>query len=156
MGTDQHIFTEIWNRADESFRSHIRLLPPDAINTKRPATLNHEPYNQVIHMVGSVPAHRIAVFRSAFATICNHLQNNQHSILPRQLGITRERLQDIEKDILESRGDLIGELTILIQGANKTHEALNKDSLLQVTSLVIDKFQEDITCLVIFLFVVPL
>ena len=131
MGTDQHVFTEIWNHGDENFRSRVRLLAPDAINTKRPATVNHEPYNQVIHMVGSIPAHRIAVFQSAFMTICDSID---HEIpLPRQLGITRLRLQEIENDILTNRSILIDELSSQLDDIANKDSTVSKLILLQVT-----------------------
>lgn len=130
MGTDQHVFTEIWNNGDEIFRSHIQLLAPDAINTKRPATENHQPYNQVIHMVGSIPAHRIAVFRSAFACICHSVEHKLP--LQRQLGVTRLHLQEIENDVLSNRSILIDELSSQLQDTERNKTTVSKLTLLQV------------------------
>ena len=111
-GTDQHIFTTLWNSNHEIFSNHIVLLAPDAINTKRPATLFHMPYNQVIHMIGSVPSHRIAVFKSAFMDICDALgrKDVNESMPSFQLGITRSYLQELESNVLNSRVGKIKEL----------------------------------------------
>jgi len=57
-GMDQHVFSSLWQSDYNNLSQSIALLAPDDLNTKRPATINHMPYNQIIHMVGSVPEHR--------------------------------------------------------------------------------------------------
>jgi len=66
---EQHVLTKIFKQfeskgmGDLQYDQHtindrIALLRPDAINTNRPATINHKPYNQVLHMIGSLISHR--------------------------------------------------------------------------------------------------
>ena len=109
----------------------IVLLRPDAINTNRPATLNHQPYNQVLHMIGSLTYHRIQVFRTGLTEICRvaDQQNNESSIeidgtthtmnnnkiLKQQLGLSKDVLIQIETDVLGNRSNVANNFMIELQ-----------------------------------------
>jgi hypothetical protein len=103
-GMDQHVFSELWRSMNSEMSLHIALLEPDALNTKRPATTYHMPYNQVLHMIGSVTQHRKRVFEIGLNELCNHKKTADY-LLPPQLGITRDVLKSIESMILSSRSN---------------------------------------------------
>ena len=98
----------------------IVLLRPDAINTNRPATLNHQPYNQVLHMIGSLTYHRIQVFRTGLIELCEVarqynktsididgvIRMNDDKILKQQLGLSKDVLIKIETDVLGNRNNV--------------------------------------------------
>ena len=134
-GTDQHLFTQLYSNNPRNFSSSIALLEPDAINTKRPATLHHMPHNQVLHMVGSVPHHRTAVFKHAFNDICmsSKLFNSVNASLypSSQLGINRARLISIENDVIDNRLKYFYELNNKLL-VNKKY---NKIELLEVNKI---------------------
>ena len=73
-GWDQHAFTRLYlngrDNDNKAFKDSVELLPPDAINTHRPATKYHEPHNPVLHMIGSVLRHRKEVFSTGLHNLC--------------------------------------------------------------------------------------
>ena len=132
---EQHVLTKLFKQfeskgmGDLQYDQHtihdrIALLRPDAINTNRPATINQKPYNQVLHMIGSLPTHRIKVFKTGLQEICNvidyksnvYIENDGTNneiissssslVLKQQLGLTKETLMIIEKEILGNRDNV--------------------------------------------------
>lgn len=109
QGWDQHAFTKLYLDGRHSiegggaYRDMIQVLAPDAVNTHRPATVYQKPHNPVLHMIGSVLRHRQRVFSSGLRALCS---TSAGSPLPPQLGLTRERLVEIEEEVLGSRGQL--------------------------------------------------
>lgn len=99
---DQHVFTALWESDFEHARSQgkVVLLAPDAVNSWRPAAEKQQPYNQVLHMIGSVPQHRRAVFQRAWEEVCGAY--TQTRVLAPQLGVSREVLVEIEEAVLGS------------------------------------------------------
>lgn len=117
---DQHIFTKLYTDVEANMglgdvQSHIQLLPADAINTRRPAIEFHLPHNPVLHMVGSVSAHRIAVFSRGLDSLCA-FHSGELASLPLQLGLTKESLWEMEKAVVGSRGVLVQKLLRALRG----------------------------------------
>ena len=143
LGWDQHVFTKLLETKYKSEMSkYVLLLPPDALNTNRPATLNHLPHNQVLHMVGGITRHRKTVFYEGFQEIC--LSISSGSDIKSQLGLTRHTLQRIEKNVLISRGELIEEL---LSTLHKYEYITNKESLFDQNLFQIQKQMEEIMLL---------
>jgi len=145
---EQHVLTRMFKTMESkglgdlqydlnTIHDKIALLRPDAINTNRPATVNHQDYNQVLHMIGSLTYHRIKVFRTGLTEICNAIHqygNSSNSssssssviiendgsttissntkALKQQLGLSKETLIRIEKDILGNRYNVANNLMI--------------------------------------------
>ncbi len=143
LGWDQHVFTKLLEtKYKNEMNKHVLLLPPDALNTNRPATLNHLPHNQVLHMVGGLTRHRKTVFYEGFNEICTAISRGNDVKL--QLGLTRSALQRIEKNILISRGELIDELLTALQ---KYEYVVSKDALRDQNLLQLQKQMEEIMLL---------
>jgi len=101
---DQHVFTDMWKADFDGMRSQgkVALLRPDALNSWRPAAQMQKPYNQILHMIGSVPQHRRAVFERAWNAICDSSTSSSMAPLAPQLGLSREVLLEIETTVLAS------------------------------------------------------
>ena len=99
---DQHVFTALWQSDFGHARSQrkVALLAPDAVNSWRPAAEKQQPYNQVLHMIGSVPQHRRAVFQRAWEEVCGASMQTRE--LAHQLSVSREVLLEIEEAVLGS------------------------------------------------------
>ena len=125
---DQHIFTKLYSDSSFAFSgdsndmfsssskglnnmaSHIALLPADAFNTRRPATMYHHSQCPALHMVGALGLHRQAVFKFGWEELCRDSIGVSHAtdkevvapVAP-QLGLDKQRLITIEKLVLASR-----------------------------------------------------
>ena len=143
LGWDQHVFTKLLEtKYKNDVSKYVLLLPPDALNTNRPATLNHLPHNQVLHMVGGITRHRKTVFYEGFQEICVSITSGRD--VKSQLGLTRHTLHRIEKDVLISRGDLIEELLNTLQ---KYDYITDREALLGQNLFKIQKQVEEIMLL---------
>ena len=98
---DQHVFTDMWESDFMGCKTQgkVMLLAPDALNSHRPATVYQQPYNQVLHMIGSVTHHRRLVFDTAWSDICAAGRGSQIVLSP-QLGLSRDALIAIEHRVL--------------------------------------------------------
>lgn len=97
QGMDQHIFTRVWEQVLDA-EKHIKILRPDALNSHLPAWENQKDFNQILHLAGSSNVLRKLVFREGLQVICDHLHQESQR-LPRQLGLTQQKLLEFEKNI---------------------------------------------------------
>jgi len=102
-----------WSAA--AVQEHIHLLPADALNTRRPATLHHHKDCPVLHMVGALNAHRAQVFKEAWSNACEYsksvlMKSLVTPALKPQLGLTKQRLVQIESTLLGGRFERAEEL----------------------------------------------
>lgn len=109
--------TQDWSAV--AVQSHIHILPADALNTRRPATLHHHKDCPVLHMVGALNAHRALVFKEAWRNACDYsssvlLKSLVTPTLKGQLGLTKERLVQIESKLLGGRYEWAEELVNLL------------------------------------------
>ena len=103
--SDQMAFQLLQSSLSHFDKQKIKLLPIDAINTHFPPHIYQMDYNQVLHLAGETDAYRQVIFQRGWSTICTHtspipedhitpLEPHQPlPPLPRQLGLTREVLQ---------------------------------------------------------------
>ena len=130
---DQHIFTRLYlgqNREEGSgevvdedwsaiaMQMHIHLMAPDALNTRRPATLHHHATCPALHLVGALGLHRALVFGEAWRNMCMFACVGSDLQIPLpQAGLSKERLVAIETTLLGSRQmraeDLVNKITMM-------------------------------------------
>ena len=123
-GWDQHVFTTMYQES-AAVREKVHLLPADAFNTRRPATLYHHQRCPVLHMVGAVVAHRQAVFKESWEMLCQSYDMQLPPIT--QLGLHKSNLVRLEKQVLGTRQRRAEDLVNTITGTPPTELATYKD-----------------------------
>jgi hypothetical protein len=148
-GWDQHRFTTLYtsgrgtieeckNISTFWYKDAIAVLPPAALNTHRPATQHQQPGDPVLHMIGSVMHHRYSVFALGLNSLCTahnngNNGNNNDDAIPLQLGLTKEKLVDIERQVLGRRGGLASALeqglTTLLSGVRSSDSGFDSAAI---------------------------
>lgn len=102
MAIDQHAFSMLWNKNSHNMQSHVKLLPPNILNTHFPAWLHQQPQDNILHLAGCSSIFRKAVFKLGLQNLCNGLTDkkavdqNHNNVLP-QLGLNLDTLKELEQ-----------------------------------------------------------
>lgn len=152
---DQNAFTWLYDRDSPSdIKAKTALLAVDTINTDFPAWKNQKPHNPVLHLAGLSSLYRVAIFKAGYETICyavggwNGRNNSEFHIatsrstlspfilkqrLPDQLGLNKQYLYDIMRNMNQLRSLALDHLLSETQGCHCDLDRSLEDSYVLVS-----------------------
>jgi len=117
LNHDQIFFDKLYKSLYPDVRSHITIVPPDALNSIPPPMKYQQSHHSVLHMMGESSALRKAVFQKGWDNICSSPQS-----IPNQLNLSQPILRSLALQLFYTRLDDI------ITTINSTSVNINTDS----------------------------